>query len=448
MVSNYPTDFSHLEDVLGNWPFIRKYIVLCTIFEIRNDDEGATITSIREALNTLAASFPWLAAKVVIEGKSKTHTGIRRVLPHKSEIELVIKDLQPDANYNFGQLQNSGYPFSMIDPAVLAPSIAVTWGQQQMSDEVAPVLSLQANLITGGLILTFIANHTIMDMTGLGMVIALFAKACRGEAFTDMEIKDGNQDRRQAVTLLGHTYQPGPELNNVFAKPDADSPIPRARPRWAYWNFSAANVARLKEEASKQDLVPYISTDDAIAALCWQRIAKVRSARLGENVRSFFARPCSMRSFLGLKGYIGQMVDTLNEDEVDVWKLPVGQIAGRMRRMLQQNEKITHHIKAVITMVDRLEDKSVIVNGAGLDPNRDFILSSYANIKCCDLSFGPVLGQPDAARRPRMPPWPSLCYLMPKSRNGEIAVAVCLGEDDIERLKDDDVLTNYGQYLG
>lgn len=142
------------------------------------------------------------------------------------------------------------------------------------------------------------------------------------------------------------------------------------------------------------------------------------------------------------------MVDCTYEDAVDVYDLPIGDVAGRLRRMLLQDGKIKHHMRAFATVLNRLDDKSKLLNGAKLDPMRDVVVSSYANIKCCELSFGPLLGKPEAARRPRMPAWPSLFYLMPKARNGDIAVAFCVGEGDLERLRKDEVLMRYADYVG
>ena len=142
------------------------------------------------------------------------------------------------------------------------------------------------------------------------------------------------------------------------------------------------------------------------------------------------------------------MVDCTYEDAVDVYDLPIGDLAGRLRRLLLQDGKIKHHMRAFATVLDRLDDKSKLLNGAKLDPTRDVVVSSYANIKCCELSFGPLLGRPEAARRPRMPAWPSLCYMMPKARSGDIAVALCVGEEDTEKLRKDEVLKGYADYLG
>jgi hypothetical protein len=454
-------DFSHLQDVMGNIPMLKRYIVVCLAFTLDEDNttRSEVETSLTEALARLAKAFPFLAGQVVMEGRAEGNTGRPKIVPLQENIQLHVKDIGDDAGFpSIQKMREAQYPFSMLDPEILVPSIAVSWSSEGF-EKVAPVLLLQANFVRGGLVLTIAGNHMMMDMTGLGMIISLFSKACRAEPFTDEEIQQGKRPRGDVVPLLGEKYQPGPELDDVMVKPraieeknnpsDSTSSPPQPPPKWVYFNFTAASLANLKQEASNQTVVPYISTDDSLGALCWQSIARARATRLGSQVRTHFARPISGRKYLGLQGYyLGHMVDVVYEDEVDVWSRPLGEIAGRLRRLLLQDDRIVQHIRAFATMIDRLEDKSQLVNGARLDLQRDIVLSSYANIRCCELSFGPLLGMPDAARRPRMPAWPSLLYLMPKSREGEIAVAFCLSEGDISKLRQDDVFMSYAEYIG
>lgn len=444
---------------------LKRYIVICLAFTL---DEASTSgseveRSLQEALGRFAKAFPFLTGQVVMEGRGEGGSGRPKVIPLQNHIQLHVKDLGGEAGFpSMQQMREAQYPFSMLDCEALAPPIASRWSSEGF-DRIAPVFMLQANFVRGGLILTIAGNHMMMDMTGLGLTISLFSKACRAESFTDEEIQQGNQPRGNVVPLLGDKYQPGPELDDSFVKPRAieeknnpssssDSTTvqaPQSPPKWVYFNFTAAKLAKLKQQASQQTVAPYISTDDAVGALCWQSVSRARVARLGTGMRTKFARPISARKYLGLKGYyLGHMVDTLYESEEDVWKHPLGEIAGRLRRLLLEDDKIAYHMRAFATMLDRLVDKTQLANGARLDLNRDIVLSSYANIRCCELDFGPMLGKPDAARRPKMEAWPSLLYMMPKTRAGDIAVAFCVGEDDLAMLRRDESFMSYADYIG
>ncbi|KAJ6072290.1 hypothetical protein N7467_010375 [Penicillium canescens] len=55
---------------------------------------------------------------------------------------------------------------------------------EKPNSDPASLFLIQANIITGGLILTFVAQHNTMDMTGQAHIIHLFSKACRDEFYT------------------------------------------------------------------------------------------------------------------------------------------------------------------------------------------------------------------------------------------------------------------------
>lgn len=430
---------------------LKRYVVICLFFSLSGDYSPTNVeTSLKDALRRLAKAFPFLAGQVVWGGRGEGNSGIPRIRPYKDTVELVTNDLRDDESFpSMKQLRHANYPASMLDPAVLGPPVALNWTTDE-TGMTAPVLVLQTNLVKGGVILMFAANHTTTDMTGLGAIISLFAKACRNEKFTEKELQEGNQDRRNAIPLLEGGFEPRSELDDTTVKPANETergPPAGAPPRWAYFNFTAEALRRLKKQASNQEVVPYISTDDAIGAICWQSIARAREPRLGSETASTLCRVISVRKWFGLQGYLGHMVDCTFEKEADIWKRPLGDTAGRLRQLILQDEKIKRHAQAFATVLQRLSDKSKLVNGARLNPDTDVVLSSYSNIQCCEFLFG-TLGYPDAARRPSMPPWPSLLYLMPKSMNGDIAVAFCVSEDDMTRLRADAAFGEYATYVG
>ena len=45
-------------------------------------------------------------------------------------------------------------------------------------------------------------------------------------------------------------------------------------------------------------------------------------------------------------------------------------------------------------------------------------------------------------------PVESLIYLMPRTLDGEIAVALCLRQEDLERLRADEQFAMYEEYVG
>ncbi|KAI6352779.1 hypothetical protein MCOR25_009295 [Pyricularia grisea] len=455
--------FEHLDDTFGSFSMIRRYTPICLFFSLPEDTSSIQIEveqHLRRALAKLAHDLPWIAGRVIYNGRDETHSGIRRVVPHTDEVELVVKDSTAELP-SFREMQTANFPMHLLQTDLVVPPIAVTWvASPYDNDIIAPVLVLQANFVRDGLVLTIASNHTTMDMTGLGMLIGFFAKVCRGEDLTSDEIAQANQDRRNVIPLLGDDYQPGSELDDCFI-PRMQTPPPsttttaatQPKPaKWAYFNFPQQALKDLKLEASKQTIVPYISTDDAVTALCWQRTQAARAAKLGQGASSTLARVLSMRHLLGLSGpgkhYMGHLTDCGYVEQADVFECPVGDVAGRLRAVLRDEDAQRRHFCAFATMVQRLDDKSVLANGARQDPHSGVVVSSYVNVKTCSMSFGDLLRRPVATRRPMMAPWPSLLYLMPLDAKGDMAVGFCLAEDEIETLRGDEALGRYADYVG
>ncbi|KAG0252232.1 hypothetical protein DFQ27_008217, partial [Actinomortierella ambigua] len=79
----------------------------------------------------------------------------------------------------------------------------------------------------------------------------------------------------------------------------------------------------------------------------------------------------------------------------------------------------------------------------------DVAMSSWVKLRCYHWDFHLGLGLPVAVRRPNWTPEiEGLLFLLPRTVEGDIAVGVCLREEDLERLKADPVFTRYGRFIG
>jgi hypothetical protein len=107
------------------------------------------------------------------------------------------------------------------------------------------------------------------------------SKACRGEEFTEEELKVGNMVRTGVVPLIeDEGWDPGMELQNQLFPPaptvvkeldTAESTVTGAPVNcsWMYFDFSASSLKSLKHLATTtlpQDSTSFISTDDALSA--------------------------------------------------------------------------------------------------------------------------------------------------------------------------------------
>ena len=191
---------SQFQDVLGQMTFLKVYTQLCIGFPIAHSTEDV-VAAIQKGAAKLTETFPWLAGQVINEGSGPGNSGLFKIIPyakHQKSPPVIVKRLP---NLDYQDIIEKKAPMSMLDGDILAPrkGIPASYGE---NEEPAEVFSIQANFIKGGLILTFAGQHNVMDMNGQGHLISLFAKAMRGELFSETEIKEGNRDRRNIISLL------------------------------------------------------------------------------------------------------------------------------------------------------------------------------------------------------------------------------------------------------
>jgi len=128
---------------------------------------------------------------------------------------------------------------------------------------------------------------------------------------------------------------------------------------------------------------------------------------------------------------------------------PLGGVASQLRSALDpKTSNLGYHTRALAIFLNRTPDKNIISFTATLDLSADIMFSSWAKLDRYELDFNLGLGKPEAVRRPQFEPVESLIYLMPRTLDGEIAVAICSRDGDMERLRADEEFAKYGRYIG
>lgn len=451
-------DFSKYQDVMGQLLFLKTYTQIVLGFPTPETASDEAITAdLEAAAKKLTDAFPWLSGHVIHEGVAPGNTGLAKIVPYAPGTRLtpvVAKDCR-NLCPSFRTIVDAGAPMSMLDGEILSSRQGIPSGYDE-SIEPAPVLLIQANFIEGGVLVTFAGQHNILDMNGLAQLIRLFAKVCRGESFTQLELEQGNRDRRNVVRLL-NPDEPKADLTPYLVQkktPDSSAASsPPANSKWVYFHFPGSNLAELKNIASTPG--SWISTDDALSALVCQRITAARIQRLGSGspgAKVIFSRAINSRRFLETPvppEYMGHMVFCIDQTlplKDAAGAIDVSVLAGKFRDDIRNLQSVAIHTFA--TAVAESDDKGAITYGAQMDPTKyDIMFSSWAGQGLYQQSFG-NLGNPHIAKRHKFKPMEGLLYFMPRTDAGDIDVAVCLREEDIDRLKVDEVLMRYGKYIG
>ena len=336
-------------------------------------------------------------------------------IPH-----LAVKDLRNDPSMpTMDILKRSRFASSMLDENIIAPRNTLP-GTSAKSSLDFPVFNLQANFITGGLLLTFVSNHNSNDMIGRGLIMSLLSKACRNEKFTKEELSTGNLTRRNLIPTLGKSYLPGPELAYQLVKQSpsdivskdtnaGQSPATSQDPECtgAYFIFQHASLTAIKSLATPSYVFSsgFISTEDCLTSFIYQSITRARLQRIDPSTKVTFTRAIDCWRFLDISPtYLG-LAQNLTYHTYTLGELaqaPLGSIASDLRKAVDPiTSTLSYDTCALATFLNNTPDKNAVNFTATLDLSKDIMLSSWAKVNCYELDFNLGVGKPEAVRRPR-----------------------------------------------
>lgn len=451
-------------DILGQTERInRLYTQITLCFPARADflsSRTEVIGILERGLARLNKEFPWLAGNVV------QHGGAFKIIAAGTAPCLVVKDCQDDATLpTWDELEQANFPFRMLDEDLVAPckTMAETGTER-------PVLLVQASFVEGGLLLTFNAQHGSMDMAGQGQVVALFAKACRGEEFTKDEVKIGNMQRTDRIALRDYRMPDDPDsvrpkqeevILELGTKPkprEAQQSAPLDALVWAYLDFPAASLSKLKQLASQTLAadVTFVSTDDALSAFIWQSITRARQPRVDspQSTPTTLTRNVDIRRYFDLPPTYPGLMTTATPHTYPVDDLvnqrSLGAITSDLRVALNPDSLRKNAITQATAIARNKEPAAQRTVAALSNPSFDVRLSSWAKEKLYDLDFGPCLGRPEVVRRPRFMNGSreGLVYFLPKGKDGSVVVGICLRDEDMDRLKMDEEVLQWSRWIG
>ncbi|KAI9163989.1 trichothecene 3-o-acetyltransferase [Paramyrothecium foliicola] len=461
MVAPKPTlEFDILLDVFGQC-LITIFTQICFCFKTDDAAEDEELLrTLKQGLARLAHHFPWVTGQVVCENAGVGNTGVFRIQPLEVTPRLTVKDYRGDASVpSMEEMRRGGFPMNALDERIVAPRSS---NSGRPGETIAEVFQLQVSLIKGGLLLTFLGQHQSMDGVGQAQVIRLFSKACRGETFTEEELRIGNYAPENTVPLLGNEWTPGSELTYNIYKDDplalgpgsGKTVLPSGDQVWAQFNFSADALEALKSEAIRT--LPaestYISTDDALSAFAWQSITRARRTRFDPTTPTKLTRAVDLRRYLNIPakhpGFL-QCMTYHDSTMTRTVEAQLGAIAADLRTAVEpSSSELEYYARSLATLISRMPDKNGTSFIAGFDMSKDVMLSSWAKQDSYELDFGLGLGNPEAVRRPRFDGLQGLGYLLPKAPNGDIGLAMCLSTADMENLRRDKEFARYATYIG
>ncbi|EED22682.1 trichothecene 3-O-acetyltransferase, putative [Talaromyces stipitatus ATCC 10500] len=442
-------DLDRYQDVLGQLPMLQVYAHILYLFPLpENVRRKAVLSDLSRAVASVRKAVPWMGAKVINEGRSETSSGLYKV----------TEDLAGDETCpSYEELKKRKAPISLLDARKFTSVPGFPIRFEDSEKDPSRVLRLNATFIKGGLVIDFLIHHNTADAGGHFGSIKMIAMAMRGEKFPARLLEQANLDRRNLFPLLGPHEPMMDHSSHVRTPITSAAPLVTSDPNSAKYHvirFSAEKLNMLKDIASEnldRD-VPFISTDDALSAHCWKHFTLARAHKFGPQTKSRFARAVDGRSALGIsKDYMGDVIHNVSTfltfEQLTTW--PLSRIASHLRRHL--NAKNTaYDIRSFATFIANTPDKSTITYGGQFNPDTDVGCSSVRGLgKVLFPSFG-ILGQPEFVRRPKPGvAFPGLLVFFPGSPSGDCDVWVCLAEDEIKTLTENDrEWRKWAEYIG
>lgn len=456
-------DFDRTQDIVGQLACLKTYAHLALCFPVGDDAESRerVTETLSAAGRKLIAALPWLAGTVINPGRGPGNTGYFKAAPSAlNEARSIVRfkdcsELLP----SYDEIMKARGPSKMLIGDILSPYTAFPLSYEESESDPPPVVLFQANFIKGGLVLDCATNQTMIDMSGLERCFELLAAAMRGEEFPAAVVDEANRDRRGLVPLLKPGEKRHDHSHLIRWEPPKTCCPPPANPdskfTWRYWRFTPQSLADLKLAASKVDVpdpeVPYITTNDALTAFCWQRVTKVRLGRQTDpNAVAKFARAVNFRTVLGVpRDYMGCLVNPATTwiPMKQLAESSLAQVAATMRKDVTKVNTV-EYIRSFATFLSEEPDKSRVLYGGKLNPETDVGSSSWAHVLLSHTDFGPALGLPQLIRRPDFFPAKSVLFFMPQTANGDIDALFCLNEEDVEALNNDEEWTAHADYIG
>ncbi|KAH0377668.1 hypothetical protein KCU92_g9111, partial [Aureobasidium melanogenum] len=449
--------FAHIQDVVGQLPFLKTYSHLLLAFPLADSDEArsSSVYDIQSAAVRLRAAIPWLSARVVNECSGSGNSGLFRLKPRSEHIDVRVHEAF-DVCHTYDELLSAQGPATMLDGGLLAPCKAFPESYEDTDANPAPVLVFQINLIKGGILLDCAAQHNFIDMSGIEQCFNLLAMAMNGQPFPPEAIKAGNMDRRTLIPLLSQRKSAFDPRQFIRRLPSEQGPAPSEPDSpfsWCYFRFTAMKLADLKVLAmakSGTSTETSVSTNDAVTAFCWKHVTTARlRRRQTPHAIAKLCRAVDARKTMGVPTeYMGDLVTIATSCMTfqGLADASLGDIAMTLRRDLNAVNN-REYIRSFATFIADTADKSTIVYGGKFNPDTDIGCSSWARLGLSHVRFG-SLGKPALIRRPTFGPLKSDIYFMPQTESGDTDALLCFNDADTKALRADDEWMKYADFIG
>ncbi|KAI9737710.1 MAG: hypothetical protein M1818_005714 [Claussenomyces sp. TS43310] len=425
-ISGPPFDISlSLVDKVAPPVYSRRIL----IFSRKDDGRARAMVALKAGLQSTVNEIPILAGQMGL-----TSAGW---IVKNGQALLRVKDV----DMSYSELQSTDFSETMLLAEVLSSVPTITDPETQWN-----VCRVQANFIHGGLLLVISINHTAMDGYGITKVIEALARNCRVNSWTT-PLKPVIFDRSRLSDCSGEAdIKKLPAYTVVAGVPKLRS-VP-ADIVTASFRLPVQALKTLKVAASPTET--WITTHDAVNALCWRTHARGRykAGLVTEEDTARFAFPVEFRQLIHpplSSQYIGNAV-LMTKVELPMKTLlgPNGLSIAAATIRAGVKEVDAAYIDNFIAVAKSLEDpRQLKINLMLDDPRTGFGSTSYKGFAHSTLDWDPILGKFERLRLAYGVTGEGMSIILPVLSDGSWEVTVTLEQGLVELFRADEEWTTY-----
>jgi trichothecene 3-O-acetyltransferase len=447
----------------------RAYIRVCLAYRVPSPEaEAQALLRLEAFVRRILDAKPYLAGWVVAAKDPGQQEG-------KVEVRFTVNDLDDfpclqtrsfshdEIPFDYQQLDRDGLPPSAIKPELVSAL------PESADEDRAPAFRVQANLVDGGLIVSFYLHHCISDGTGMGLLISgdilhddfAFQRDLKSSSHTVPDLSERlacfaklKSVVRGALSWSSPNLLSDRHIDYKHALPSEAMARDASPPgRGCIFTFPDEKLselrASLKAELTMRNPALELTTTDALQTLLWHHMTLARRPSLIEahgTKSSKLLTPVDIRKKLDKDkclddNYFGSAVD-FSCAELSLEHLQRTDHASMTFTALAVHEAIRKvddsYVRAAIALANSTDPTVDVRDLQASNMNRstgaDMYITSWKNLRLYEADLDLGLGPPDWVRKP----WskdPGSCIIMPKDpRKHAVEVVVQMTEDDMARL--------------
>ncbi|KAF5692326.1 trichothecene 3-o-acetyltransferase [Fusarium circinatum] len=418
-------------DPLTNRVYLGEYYNLCFVYRDRSSlARDKFISRIQWGLGRLAKEFPWIAGQVQHDGYTDQGANKYKIIPFQVMPRFQFEDLQNTSSEDFKDIKGEDFPMDWIN----GNHIPI---QEPLTDGPSPVMELKFTIEPGASILTISMSSKVVDRTGLIIIVRTLFKACiPGQlspldlSITEKHAAFFNNDKRERrhdripVRILPADLQ------------SAHSPSFKAKAiSWALFSFDREAVRGIEGLVSGDSPSQYlVDTDQVFTAFVFRSLCCARDGRLTSGWTARCFRTVDARNARGARTVEGIHFGALQHMTCSSFTNPstmsIGRIATDLYRASSPfvlSQDVEHFV---------FNSGTAFSSDAIFNPEQDVAVVSWADVECKNPDYMLTHGwSPQCIRVPsHLPASEGLVYLMPRSAEDEMTVALSLRKTDLEYL--------------